>query len=82
MKTGSSQGDPLSSILFLGATEPFNRVLATAFLQLMYTLTKGVTVGLLLYADDKLTPLAIEQAEQLQPVLSFQPMRNIMGLEA
>jgi hypothetical protein len=46
-------GDLLSSILFHGATEPFNRVLATVFLQLMYTTKEGVTVGPLLYADDR-----------------------------
>jgi hypothetical protein len=31
IKTGSGQGDPLSSILFLIATEPLNRLLASLF---------------------------------------------------
>jgi hypothetical protein len=35
IKTGSGQGDPLSSILFLLATEPLNRALAANFPDLM-----------------------------------------------
>jgi hypothetical protein len=37
IKTGSGQGDPLSSILFLIALEPLNSLLATSFPELMYS---------------------------------------------
>ncbi len=71
IKTGSGQGDPLSSILFLIATEPLCRILATGFRELMYSTEEGVVVGPLLYADDNLTPMALTEARQLQPVLSL-----------
>jgi hypothetical protein len=35
---GSGQGDPISSTLFLIATEPLNRLFATALMDLMYTI--------------------------------------------
>ena len=63
IKTGSGQGDPLSSILFLIATEPLNRILCSSFQALMYTAEDRVTVGPVLYADDNLTPLALDNAE-------------------
>jgi hypothetical protein len=81
IKTGSGQGDPLSSILFLIATEPLNRILASNFQGLMYCTEEGVTVGPLLYADDNLTPLALTAAEQLQPILSlYDEYTGVSGL--
>jgi hypothetical protein len=81
IKTGSGQGDPLSSILFLIATEPLNRILATGFQDLMYRTEEGVVVGPLLYADDNLTPMALTEAEQLQPVLSlYDEYTGVSGL--
>jgi hypothetical protein len=71
IKTGSGQGDPLSSILFLIATEPLNRILATGLRELMDRLEEGVINGPLLYADDNITPMALTEAEQLQSVLSL-----------
>jgi hypothetical protein len=65
IKTGSGQGDPLSSILFLISTEPLNRILCSSFLKLMYTAEDNITVGPILYADDNLTPLAIQRADQI-----------------
>ncbi len=55
VKTGSGQGEPLSSILFLITTVPLNRILATAFSELMYIASEGMLVGPLLYADHDLT---------------------------
>jgi hypothetical protein len=81
IKTGSGQGDPLSSILFLIATEPLNRILASNFQGLMYCTEEGVTVGPLLYADDNLTPLALTEADQLQPILSlYDEYTGVSGL--
>jgi hypothetical protein len=71
IKTGSGQGDPLSSILFLFATEPLNRLLATSFPELMYVSEEGVTVGPVLYADDNLTPLSLDTADQLGSILDL-----------
>ncbi len=81
IKTGSGQGDPLSSILFLIATEPLNRILCSSFMQLMYTAEDNVTVGPILYADDNLTPLALQDAEQLQPILQlYDQYTGVSGL--
>jgi hypothetical protein len=54
VKTGSGQGEPLSSILFLITTVPLNRILATAFSELMYITSEGLLVGPLLHADHDL----------------------------
>jgi hypothetical protein len=66
IKTRNGQGDHLSSIKFLVAMEPLNRILATAFSKLMYTTEEGVLVGPLLYAYDYLMPLSLANATQLQ----------------
>jgi hypothetical protein len=71
IKTGSGQGDPLSSILFLISTEPLNRILCSSFLELMYVAEDNITVGPILYADDNLTPLAIQQVDQIHSILQL-----------
>ncbi len=69
------------SILFLIATEPLNRLLATSFPELMYTTEEGVTVGPVLYADDNLTPLSLDTADQLRPILDLsESYTGISGL--
>jgi hypothetical protein len=68
IKTGIGQGDTLSSILFMLATEPLKRLLVASFLELMYCTEERVTVGPLLFADDNLTPLALESANLLHPI--------------
>jgi hypothetical protein len=81
IKTGSGQGDPLSSILFLIATEPLNRLLATSFTELMYTTEEGVTVGPALYVNDNLTPLSLDTADQLCPILDlYESYAGVSGL--
>jgi hypothetical protein len=45
----------------------------------MYTAEDNVTVGPILYADDNLTPLALQHAEQIQPILQLLYMSNILA---
>ncbi len=71
IKTGNVRGDPLSSIPFLIATEPLDRLLVTLFLEIIYITEEGVTVGPILSADDILTPLSLRSADQLHPILSL-----------
>ncbi len=81
IKTGSGQGDPLSSILFLIANEPLNHILCSSFMQLMYTAEDNVTVGPILYADDNLTPLAQQHVQQIQPILQlYEQYIGVSGL--
>jgi hypothetical protein len=61
VRTGSEQGDPISSILFLLATEPLNRALAQIYRNLMYSTEGNITIGPILFADDNLNPLAIKE---------------------
>jgi hypothetical protein len=81
IKTGSGQGDPLSSILFLISTEPLNRILCSSFLELMYVAEDNVTVGPILYADDNLTPLSLQRAEQIHSILEvYDQYTGVSGL--
>ena len=52
IRTGSGQGDPLSSILFLLASEPLNRALIKKHMAIMYETNEGLRPGPVLYADD------------------------------
>ena len=81
VRTGSGQGDPISSILFLLATEPLNRALAQNYRNLMYTTEGNTTIGPILFADDNLNPLAIERAEDLQPIMNlYNQYSTVSGL--
>jgi hypothetical protein len=71
IKTGSGQGDPLSSILFLIGSEPLNRVIASCFPNLMYVTREGIRVGPVIFADDNLSLLSLTHAEQINPILDL-----------
>jgi hypothetical protein len=71
IKTGSGQGDPLSSILFLIGSEPLNRLIASSFPNLMYVTREGVRVGPVIFADDNLSPLSLTHAKQITPILDL-----------
>jgi hypothetical protein len=71
IKTGSGQGDPLSSILFLIGSEPLNRLIASCFSNLMYVMREGVRVGPIIFADDNLSPLSLTHAEQINSILDL-----------
>ena len=45
IKTGSGQGDPISSILFLISTEPLNRAIVHRSEAIMYKTINNLTVG-------------------------------------
>jgi len=81
VKTGSGQGDPISSILFLVATEPLNRALSQNFRRIMYTTEGNLTVGPILFADDNLNPLAVNEANELQPIIDiYNKYTQVSGL--
>jgi hypothetical protein len=71
VRTGSGQGDPLSSILFLIGSEPLNRLIVTKFAEIMYTTAERITVGPILFADDNLSPTKLRSIEQLEPLLAI-----------
>jgi hypothetical protein len=71
IKTGSGQGDPLSSILFLIGSEPLNRLIASCFPNLMYVTREGVRVGPVIFADDNLSPISLTHADQINPILDL-----------
>ena len=81
IKTGSGQGDPLSSILFLVATEPLNRALASNFAEIMYSTEGGTKVGPILFADDNLNPLTIRSENEIQEYMqTYEDYREVSGL--
>jgi hypothetical protein len=69
--TGSGQGDPISSILFLLATEPLNRALAQNYRHLMNKRRGNISVGPILFADNNLNPLSIRSANDIQPIIDL-----------
>jgi hypothetical protein len=64
IKTGSGQGDLLSSIIFHSGSEPLKKQIVTKFLEIMYVTSEEVTVGPILFSDDNL-----QRTEQLEPLL-------------
>ncbi len=69
--TGSGQGDPLSSTLFIIAIEPLNRALVHNLQHIFYVTTEGIKIGLLSFADDNLSLL------MLQSLQDFRQLQNI-----
>ncbi len=50
-------------------------------MQLMYTAEDDITVGPILYADDNLTPLAIQNVDQIQSILQlYDQYTGVSGL--
>ena len=78
---GSGQGDPLSSILFLLASEPLNRALVEKHKAVMYRTDEGLEVGPELYADDNLLPLSLPDPHSLSPILeTYEKYERVSGL--
>ncbi|RPH76440.1 MAG: reverse transcriptase family protein, partial [Planctomycetaceae bacterium] len=81
IKTGSGQGDPLSSVLFLIGSEPLNRVISTRFPELMYVTEEGIQIGPILFADDNLSPLKLERVDQINPLIeAYARYTGVSGL--
>jgi hypothetical protein len=81
IRTGSGQGDPLSSILFLIGSEPLNRLIAPSFPNLMYVTREGIRVGPVIFADDNLSPLSLTHADQITPILDlYKRYTGVSGL--
>ncbi len=50
-------------------------------MELMYTAEDDITVGPILYADDNLTPLAVQNADQIQSILHlYDQYTGVSGL--
>ncbi len=69
VRTGSGQGDPLSSVLFNIATEPLNRTISQVTRHLTYRTLEGREIGPIIYADDNINPLCLDNAEQIQEII-------------
>jgi len=81
IKNGSGQGDPLSSILFLLATEPLNRALVQRHTNVMYRTDEGLTAGPQLFADDNQLPLSLTTSQQITPIIdTYDDFRRVSGL--
>ena len=82
IRTGSGQGDPLSSILFLLASEPLNRALIKKHMALMYETNEGLRPGPVTYADDGLHGLALPTPQSIEPLLqTYHDFKNVSGLK-
>ena len=82
IRTGSGQGDPLSSILFLLASEPLNRALIKKHSTLVYTTNEGLHPGPVTYADDGLHGLALPTPQSIKPILqTYEDFKNVSGLK-
>ncbi len=81
IKTGSGQGDPLSSVLFNIATEPLNRAIALKTTHLSYKTIEGRSTGPIIYADDNINPLSLTTGEQITEIIRiYNDFKQVSGL--
>ena len=81
IKTGSGQGDPISSILFLISTEPLNRALVQQTAHIMYKTINNHSFGGFFFADDNLAGLNIRSPQDLQIMQSvYAQYTRVSGL--
>jgi exonuclease III len=82
IRTGTGQGDPLSSILFLLATEPLNRVLVAEHGEMMYETNEGLKPGPQIFADDDLLPLSLPTPDSILPILdTYDEYTSVCGMK-
>ena len=81
IKTGSGQGDPISSILFLMATEPLNRALIKKHENIFYKMKQNICFGAFFYADDNLVPVKITNIQDIIDIQNtYNEYREVSGL--
>jgi len=82
IKTGSGQGDPLSAVLYIIATEPCNRALARITERMLFQSTLGIRYGIKLYADDSKIPLILQDRASLQEIHDlYEKYTKVSGLK-
>jgi len=82
IKTGSGQGDPLSAVLYIIATEPCNRALAKISEKILFQSTLGIRFGIKLYADDSKIPLVLQNPANLQEIHElYEKYTKVSGLK-
>jgi len=82
IKRGSGQGDPLSAVLYIIATEPCNRALVKLTEKYLFKSTLGVRINMKLYADDSKIPLQLTDGTDLENIHSlYDKYTKVSGLK-
>jgi len=81
IKTGSGQGDPMSSSLFDVGSEPLCLVLTIIMQAILYQDAGGLKAGPTIFADDNINPVDLPTSADLQPVLTvYKDYQKVSGL--
>jgi len=81
IKTGSGQGDPMSSSLFDVGSEPLCLVLTIIMQAILYQDTGGLKAGPTIFADDNINPVDLPTSADLQPALTvYKDYQKVSGL--
>ena len=81
IKTGSGQGDPISSSLFDIGSEPLCLVLILISRLIAYRDRNNLMVGPTIFADDNMNPNSMTNPEQIQPILQvYADYKKVSGL--
>jgi hypothetical protein len=79
---GTGQGDPPSAGRFNVGSDPLLRALNMISLAYRYTHSNGLKVPTTGYADDHLHPLRVENAQQVQEILTvYSNFQKVSGLK-
>jgi hypothetical protein len=79
---GTGQGNPPSAGRFYVDSDPLLRVLNLIFLAYRYKHSNGLKVPTTGYADDHLHPLRVENAQEVQEILSvYSNFQKVSGLK-
>jgi len=82
IKIGSGQGDPLSAIIYILATEPGNRALIQNTSNMQYVDEFNITMQPKFYADDNKSCLRISNAQELEELHTlYEEYTRVSGLK-